>query len=199
MKEKILQTAGEMFVSLGFKSVTMDDIANKMGISKKTIYTHFSNKTKLIEETTSHYFENMSCGIDDIINENHNPIEELFLIKNFIVENMKDEKSSPQYQLQKYYPRINDQLLKKQFSIMEDCVIKNLTHGKEENLYRSEIDENFIARIYFKGMVAIKDDETFPDDKFDRKFLLENYLDYHVRGIATAKGIQILEQLQQIK
>ena len=66
MKEKILQTAAEMFLNYGFKSVTMDDIAEKMSISKKTIYTHFSNKTKLVEETTYGMFLCITTGIDAI-------------------------------------------------------------------------------------------------------------------------------------
>ena len=52
MREKIIHNASELFITYGFKSVTMDDIANKLGISKKTIYQHFENKTKLVEATT---------------------------------------------------------------------------------------------------------------------------------------------------
>ena len=67
MKDQILEKATEMFLTLGFKSVTMDDIASEMGISKKTIYQHFSNKDSLIKATTSNLFERISCGIDEII------------------------------------------------------------------------------------------------------------------------------------
>ena len=112
MKDQILNKATEMFLTLGFKSVTMDDIASEMGISKKTIYQHFSNKDSLVKATTTNLFENISCGIDEIILANNNPIEELFTIKEFVMQNLKDENTSPIYQLQKYYPKdsqiIND-------------------------------------------------------------------------------------------
>ena len=104
MREKILQKAAEMFLNLGFKSVTMDDIANEIGISKKTIYAHFDTKTKLVEAVTFYLFNMISNGIDEINARKLNAIEELFAVKSFIGEHLKDEKSSPFYQLQKYYP-----------------------------------------------------------------------------------------------
>jgi len=197
MKDKILETAADMFLSYGFKSVTMDDIAQKMSISKKTIYTHFSNKTKLIEETTLGIFECICTGIDIINESNYNPIEELYQIKSFLIKNLKDEKSSPQYQLQKYYPKIHSTLMQKQFEVMKDCVSENITRGIDDGIFRKEIDIDFITRIYFKGMTGIKDIETFSPKTYKMSYLMENYIDYHVRGIATEKGIQILEQLKQ--
>ena len=98
MKEKILTTATNMFLDLGFKSVTMDDISNELGISKKTVYTHFKNKITLVEEVCFHLFETICSGINNICNKQNNSIEELFEIKTFVMEHLKNEKSSPQYQ-----------------------------------------------------------------------------------------------------
>ncbi|MCB0433144.1 MAG: TetR/AcrR family transcriptional regulator, partial [Mangrovimonas sp.] len=78
MEQKILQNAAEMFLNYGFKSVTMDDIANTMGISKKTIYQYYENKNKLVEATTMYVFENISHGIDCICEIEKNPIEEVY-------------------------------------------------------------------------------------------------------------------------
>lgn len=197
MKEKIIETAAEMFLNLGFKSVTMDDIAHKMGISKKTIYTHFNNKTKLIEETTFSLFQQISCGIDAICSTNLNPIEEIFKIRTFVMNHLKNEKSSPQFQLQKYYPKISATLLRRQFDVMKTCVENNLTKGVEQGLFRKEINIGFISRIYFKGMTGIKDADTFPEETYNMHFLMDSYIDYHIRAIATEKGLQTLTQLQQ--
>ena len=75
MKEKIISKSEELFFSLGFKSVTMDDIANAMGISKKTIYAHFSNKTELVEVVTFSVLDHISEGIDKINATSINPIK----------------------------------------------------------------------------------------------------------------------------
>lgn len=194
---KILAKAGEMFMNYGFKSVTMDDIAMKMGISKKTIYTHFKNKTKLIEAATMSLFDYISHGIGCICEHKSNPIQELYAIRNFILENVKDEKSSSQYQLQKYYPTIFSTLKMKQLELMQTCVVDNLNRGIELGLYRKEMDLNFISRIYFNGVLGIKDEETFPRELFTQKYLSNTYLNYHIRAIATEKGIQTLEKLLQ--
>jgi AcrR family transcriptional regulator len=198
MREKILHKSQELFLNLGFKSVTMDDIASEMGISKKTIYVHFPNKTKLVEATTLHMFETISCGIDGICELKKNPIAEIFDIKQFVMDHLKNEKSSPQYQLQKYYPKIFATLKSKQFEVMQGCVTENLKRGIEQGLYRDNINIDFISRIYFYGMVALKDQELFSLKTFSMNSLMENYLEYHLRGICTSKGAEILTEFLKI-
>ena len=188
MREKILSNAAELFLNYGFKSITMDDISNHLGISKKTIYQHFENKTDLVEAVTMYVFENVSCGINEICNSKKNPIQEIFDIKQFIMEHLKDEKTSPQYQLQKYYPKIFKTIKKKQFEIMHECVKENLNRGIEQGIYRPNINIEFISRIYFHCMTILKDNELFPLTHFSMNTLLDNFLEYHVRGISTEKG-----------
>lgn len=195
MKETILNKATELFLEQGFKSVTMDDLANEMGISKKTIYSHFENKTKLIEESTSHLLNSISAGIDDIRELHKNPIEELYEIKKFVMLHLKDEKSSPQYQLQKYYPKIHKIMHTRQFEIMEDCVLANIKRGMEYGIYRENLNIDFVARIYFTGVTSIKDLKLFPVNRFPIRKLMDDYLEYHLRGIITPEGRVILHKI----
>ncbi|WKB79862.1 TetR/AcrR family transcriptional regulator [Cellulophaga lytica] len=195
MKDKILEKATDLFLKLGFKSVTMDDLANELGMSKKTIYTYFDNKTRLVEESTSYLFSNITNGINNICSLKHNPIVEMFEIRKFIISNLKDESSSPIYQLQKYYPKIHKFLKKEQFTFMQKCVIENLKEGIEEGLFRKNLDIEFISRIYFSGMTAIKDDDFFPPEQFSKIKLMDNYLEYHLRGIVTTKGKKVLTDI----
>jgi len=194
MKNKILENATDLFLNYGFKSVTMDDIANKLGISKKTIYQYFDNKTKLVEASTLYMFDTISHGINCICEINMNPIEEIFEIKKFVMIHLKDEKSSPQYQLQKYYPKIYGTLKSKQFCVMKDCVTENLVRGIKEGLYRKTIDVEFTSRIYFSCMIVLKDKEMFPLNNSSMNYLMNNYLEYHLRGICTPKGIEIMQK-----
>jgi|TARA_B110000240_G_scaffold93401_1_gene106024 AcrR family transcriptional regulator len=192
MRHKILETSNELFLNLGFKSVTMDEIASKMGVSKKTIYKYFENKTELVAAVTDYMFDTVSCGIDGICALQMNPIQEIFSIKRLVMKHLKDEKSSPQYQLQKYYPKIYASLTQKQFHIMQVCVVNNLKQGIEKGLYRTHIDLEFISRIYFNGMVGIKNKDLFPLTDYSMNTLMNHYLEYHLRGIATEKGLQEL-------
>jgi DNA-binding XRE family transcriptional regulator len=192
MRHIILETSNELFLNLGFKSVTMDEIAKKMGVSKKTIYKYFKNKTELVAAVTDYMFDTVSCGIEGICALQMNPIEEIFSIKKLVMKHLKDEKSSPQYQLQKYYPKIYASLTQKQFHIMQVCVVNNLKQGIEKGLYRTHIDLEFISRIYFNGMVGIKNKDLFPLTDYSMNTLMNHYLEYHLRGITTAKGLQEL-------
>jgi AcrR family transcriptional regulator len=194
MKYIILETSNELFLNLGFKSVTMDEIAGKLGVSKKTIYKYFANKTELVAAVTDYMFNTVSCGIDDICALKMNPIEEIFSIKRFIMKHLKDEKSSPQYQLQKYYPKIYASLTQKQFHVMQVCVLNNLKKGIENGLYRKSIDLEFTSRIYFNGMVGIKDKDLFPLTDYSMNTLMNHYLEYHLRGITTEEGLQELKK-----
>ncbi len=195
MKEKILKTATDLFLNYGFKSVTMDDIAHKMAISKKTIYQHYANKTNLVEETTMHTFEAINNGIDAICELEKNPIEEIYEIKKFIMNHLKDEKASPQYQLQKFYPKIFATLRKKQFEVMISCVNENLTRGLSMELYRDSINIDFISILYFHNMISLKDQELFSIKKFSISSLMDYYLEYHLRGICTSKGLEKLNTI----
>ncbi len=192
MKNKIIIQASELFLSLGFKSVTMDDIAQNMGISKKTIYKYFETKTKLVEATTFHIFTIISDGINCICEQQKNPIEELFDVKDFVMKNLKNESSSPLFQLKKYYPEIYHTLQLKQFEVMQDCVKENLNRGIKQGLYLKDLNIEFISRIYFLGITGIKDENVFPAELFSKKQLMDAYLSYHIRGIVTQKGVSIL-------
>ena len=139
-------------------------------------------------------FNTVSCGIDTICELKMNPIEEIFSIKRFIMKHLKDEKSSPQYQLQKYYPKIYASLTQKQFDVMQVCVLNNLKKGIEIGLYRNNIDLEFTSRIYFNGMVGIKDKDLFPLTNYSMNTLMNHYLEYHIRGIATEKGVEELKK-----
>ena len=92
MKEKIIQKAGELFLKLGFKSITMDDIAAEMCISKKTIYKYFCNKEMLVGESTNYMHKEIHETIDSILKMNLNAIEENFKIREMFTEMFKSSK-----------------------------------------------------------------------------------------------------------
>ena len=199
LKEDIISTATDLFLTLGFKSVTMDDIAQKMGISKKTIYTHFPTKSKLVEATTLFLLETIDSGIKKIRQKNLNAIEELFEIKKFVMNHLKDERSSPQFQLNKYYPKVYQNVEKHHLNLMCCSISENLHKGIEGGLYRDNIPVEFISKLYFLGMTAIKGSEIFSPEEYTIKELNDNYLEYHLRAIVTPKGFKTLKDFLTIE
>lgn len=199
VKDQILQKSAELFLALGVNSVTMDDIARDLGISKKTIYTFFSTKADLVEATSLEIFDSISSGIKEIQNQGKNPIEELFIIKDFAFRNLNNEKSSPQYQLQKYYPAISARIKNKQQKLLENCLNQNLHRGIEQGLYHQEIPVSFVSRFYFLGIIGIRDRDLFPESSFPMTELIEKHLEYHLRAIVTEKGLQTVMNFTKIQ
>ncbi|PTX45254.1 TetR family transcriptional regulator [Christiangramia gaetbulicola] len=195
VRDAILNTAAEMFLNYGFKSVTMDDIAEKLGISKKTIYTHYSTKSKLVLATGHHVFENINCGIEKIRAKKQNPIKENFEIKRFVIHHLKDQKTSPHFQLKKYYPKAFESLRTRQFELLDDCVTDNIKRGIETGYYRKNMPIDFISRIHFVGMMGIKDTDVFPIEEYSHSMLMDYFTEYHLRAICTPKGIETLEEI----
>jgi AcrR family transcriptional regulator len=194
--EKILSTCAEMFLTLGFKSVTMDDIAQKLGISKKTLYTHFPNKETLVNACVFYFFDYVTAEIRKITEKTSTPIEELYEIKLFMMQLIKNEKISPQFQLKKFYPEIFKALQEKQMAFMVERMSNSLEKGVALGLFRSSLNIPFVARLYFNGMMGIKDQRLFPAELFQHSQLMADYLEYHLRAICTEKGIAIYNTIE---
>ena len=200
MKETILQKAGEIFLKLGFKSVTMDDIANEMGISKKTIYKYFHNKEELVDESLSYLHKLIHNSVSCICEKGFNAIEENFEIKNTFKDLFKNTDDSPMYQLQKYYPKTYNKLMADEFCMFKDCILKNIEKGINEGLYRKDIELEIITKFYFSLVMSVHDTNLHKYNKNTINSLEMIALEYHTRAISTEKGIKILEQqLQQNK
>lgn len=194
MKDKIIHTATDLFLRLGVKSTTMSYIANEMGISKKTIYAHFQSKADLVEKCTFWFLEVIHEKIDAICALDQNPIQELFEIKKYVMNKLNNDQYSPQFQLQKYYPEISQVLQKAQFDLIMDCTKTNIERGMAMNLYRKSIDADFISRLYFIGITGMRDQTLFPPKKFSTTYITDEFLEYHLRGIVTKEGLQVLNK-----
>ena len=191
MKDKIINKAKEMFLRLGFKSITMDDIACEMCISKKTIYKYFSNKDILIEESIQAVHKEIRATLNKIAEENFNAIEENFEVKRMFREMFKSAESSPIYQLKKHYPEIYDKVLSMQVSVCEDCFRQNITKGIRDGLYRENLDIDNYVKFYYTLIFNINENTMLEKDAHE---LEVKALEYHIRAMATLAGIIELEK-----
>ena len=180
-----------MFLKLGFKSVTMDDIACEMCISKKTIYKYFSNKEALIEEGTEIVHQNIHFTIDNIISKNYNAIEENFEIVKMMRDTFQTYEASPVYQLKKHYPEIYEKLIANELDDCTDLFTQNINKGIAQGLYRKNIDVESFVRFYYTLIFSIK--ETIQLESESLKLEMQA-LEYHTRALSTPDGIIELEK-----
>ncbi len=192
----ILQRTEILFFKYGIKSVTMDDIARELGMSKKTLYQFFDNKNDLLAqimqtaenqdvEIMKHSFTHSKDAIDEVFNIAKHAIAELSKLMSA---------QAILYDLKKYYRDIWDTFEKAMNDRIYNSTKLNLERGKNEGLYRVEVDTDIIAKLYVSKMMCIVDDDMFPIKQYDKVKLFKQYLVYHIHGIATAKGLKKLEE-----
>jgi AcrR family transcriptional regulator len=194
MKDKIINKAKDMFLKLGFKSITMDDIACEMCISKKTIYKYFSNKELLIEESTQLVHKEVHETINSIVAKNYNAIAENFEIRRMFKEMFKSTETSPLYQLKRHYPEVYNKVLGSQIEICECCFRDNILKGMAEGLYRNDIDIENYVKFYYTLIFSINENTVLEKDA---NILEYKALEYHIRAMATLAGnLELEKQLQ---
>lgn len=191
MKDKIIKKATDMFLKLGFKSVTMDDIACEMCISKKTIYKYFSNKEKLIEEGTEVVHQKIHTLMDAVIAQNHNAIAENFQMREMFKQMFQSFDQSPAYQLKKHYPEIYEKMMANEIEDCSHMFRQNIVKGITEGLYRKETDIEAAVKFYYTLIFSINENTMMEKDAYE---LEAKALEYHTRAIATPEGIIELEK-----
>lgn len=197
MKKTILDKAGEMFLKLGYKSVTMDDIANEMAISKKTLYKYFANKQNLVEESTTQIHQSCLNAIYKITESGFNPIKENFETKKMFREMFKNLGGSPLFQLEKYYPKIYERVVSIEVVTFSECIKNNIDKGIKDGYYRKNINIEACIDFYLSIIFNIHKKDISSLDVLN---LEQQALEYHTRAIATQKGVEELEyQLKNTK
>lgn len=195
MEEKILQIAQKLFLTYGFKTVTMDDIATDLSISKKTIYNFFPNKNKLVEVVANNFHSQITEGITKVKESSKNPIDEIFEIKKQVMNHLKDQRGNSIYQLERFYPEIFEKLKKKGLAFMIKSLGETLSNGIEFGLIRKNIDVDFVSRIYYNSILGLMDPEIYPPKNYSLDKTMFDYREYFLRSVVTEKGLKKLDEI----
>ncbi|MCB0756607.1 MAG: TetR/AcrR family transcriptional regulator [Flavobacteriales bacterium] len=196
MEEKaqnIIDQAIQLFTQYGVKSLTMDDLARHMGVSKKTLYQVVTDKADLVSRTIQHYIDQDVCELEKVHEESENAIEEMFMIAQRVSEHLKQMHPSILYDLEKYYPKAFKTFQEYKVKDIQGCVARNIRDGIEQGLYRDNINIPIVAGLYIGRMDLIFDQQLFPSSKYSPKDVYFEAIRYHIRGIASEKGIEYLK------
>jgi len=195
MELKIVDISKNLFMSYGLKSISMDDICKKMGISKKTLYQYIPTKAKLVEKVILYKINEEQTEVNTIVNQKLDAVEEYIAIGRHIVQTLREIKPTVIYDLQKYYPNEWQKLETLQVEFMGDVIRNNIIRGKAEQLYRANVDAEIISKLYISKSLAIVDENIFPLQKYSKDELFKEFVRYHIYGIASSKGLKRLAQL----
>ena len=192
--QEILPKVTETFMRFGIKSVTMDDIARNLRISKKTLYQFVSDKNDLVSKCIRHEHSEDKCRIKEILDRNLNAIDEMFAIMEMVSEQLKQVHPSIFYDLEKYYPEAWNEFHSFKNEFVYDIIRNNIEKGKAEGHYRTDVNAVVIARMYVNRMDDLWNPDVFPPSEFKFHDLYLEVMRYHIRGIASQAGIDYLVQ-----
>lgn len=192
-KLDILERSAGVFLRLGIKSVTMDDLARELGISKKTIYKYFTDKNDLIISIIKLKVSE-DCDTVNQCSKDENAIEEFFATSEFIMEQLKNVTPTVFFDLKKYYPQAWELMENHKWDFVRNLVKNNIERGIEEGLYRKNADPLILSGFYVSATETIMNSQLFPWPQYKFQDVYMQMLLHHLFGLANNKGREYLKQ-----
>ncbi len=197
MKERIKQKADELFRSYGIKTVTMDEIAARLGVSKKTIYHSFADKDELVDEVMGDLLtHNQTCCNKDRASAT-NAIHEVFLAMEMIQQMFQNMNPIIIYDIERNHPATYQKFLHHKYKFLFEVIKENIERGKKEELYRADINTDVIAKIRIETMMLPFNQDIFPKNKFNLVDLEQQLIEHYLFGVSTIKGYKLILKYQQ--
>lgn len=193
-EKSIISGASEMFVKYGIRSVTMDDVARELAVSKKTLYKYVANKAELVDRFVRFAFEEVYGVVEEAIGKSSNAIDEMLAVNSSMSDALKAQHPAIEFQLKKYYPETWKWLADKQTEVMKYHLETNLVKGIEQGLYRQDLNIETIKHLYFAQFVAIHNDSIVPLTVCENPEFIKAHFEYHLRGVVSKKGLAYLEE-----
>lgn len=195
---KILKGAEELFFRYGLRSVTMDDIAKHLGVSKKTIYKSYKDKNQVVMKLMEHRLQEDELQIKKDIECSENVIEEIFNAMKHLADVMTKINPNVFYDLKKYYPKAWQLFL--QFK--EKCVLKTvesaLDKGKKQGYIRTDINSKVLAVLRVQEIEMGFNPVVFPPEKFNPLEVQLALTEHFLYGICTLRGHKLINKIKQI-
>lgn len=194
VKQRIVSGAAELFHKYGIRSVSMDDIARHLSVSKKTIYQYFKDKDEVVTLALKSHMEMEMKEYEAVFDKSSNAVDELAMVSKCMRNDFKDMNPSLLFDMQKYHPEAWKIWLDFKNEFIKGHVRRNLKRGMEEGYYRPDLDPEVMARFRVEQVQLAFDDTVFPTDTFSFKEVQMQFFNHFVHGIVTDKGLKLFEE-----
>ena len=193
---RILESAEQLFFRYGIRSISMDEVARSLAVSKKTLYQHFENKDELIYAIGKKRIEADCQKWKDLNQANRSALEEMLVVTYMLRKELSAHNPIIIHELKRFHPRVWKLFEEQRESTFEDSIMQNLRKGIDEGCYRPEINLKVLARFRFMMVTMSFDPEIFPPNEFVFMTVQEQMLEHFVRGLLTEKGQRKWEKLK---
>lgn len=185
-KQELLECSVVNFTTFGSKRFTMDELAQTLGISKKTIYKYYSSKEDLVAASVTLLIENFNAHVEAIIVQQEDPLISIIEIYKKGFEYLKHFKPSFIFGLKKYYPKANIIFDDFRQTIVNTTIYGLLEHAQQSKLIIKEVNLTLFCELYFNRFeeIAFKNNKLF--ETYSNEALLNHFVIYNLKGIAVS-------------
>jgi AcrR family transcriptional regulator len=191
---KILSASAELFSQYGFKTITMDDIARRAGISKKTLYQHFANKPEVVQESVVWYKNNTSNSCAEVLKDSENAVEAMVKMLAFFDTMNKRINPMALFELQRFFPdayaKFRELLAERDVAMIRD----NMLQGIKEGYYRADINADLLARYRLETSLLILQPNLLVNDRNSLLSVALEIGEHFLYGIMTARGEELYQK-----
>lgn len=193
VKNRITEAANGLFMRFGTRSVSMDDIARELSISKKTLYTHFSTKEEIVESAMMLMLRNHEEDIDRIHHESENAMDEFFKISEHFRSFMRSINPALLYDLQKFHPKSWQLFNTHKESCFYDSIVRSIEAGQKQGIFRKKLEVKILSKMRWEQIMLAFNPELFPPQEYDIVNVQMVFFEHFVHGICSQKGIELIE------
>jgi AcrR family transcriptional regulator len=198
-RQRIIEEAATMFRTYGIRAVTMDMLANQMGISKRTIYETFRDKDELLFGVLKWMTYRQQELMTKLMEESENVIEAIFKMLDMMRDHFLNMSPAFQMDIKKYHYDLIDKLSKLDELPYYRSNIEIIIRGIKEGIFRKDLDVEIINKCMLEVAKISSDKDIFPPDDFMSKDVIRNVYINYLRGISTQKGLDLINHYEKKK
>lgn len=197
IKQKIVQSAFELFMKYGIRSVTMDDIARHLGMSKKTIYQSFSEKDEIVSAVTKMHQCTWEERANHLASTSSNAIEELLKFSVVFRDQMKQMNPSLMFDLFKYHREAWQEWVTYKANVIKQKIVDTINRGVREGYFRADLNVDILATFRVEQIEMAFNDTVFPREKFKFEEVQVQLFDHFIHGCLTRQGMDLYEETKR--
>lgn len=196
-KERILVKAEELFMQFGIRSVSMDDIANNLGMSKKTLYQYFADKDELVEAVVDGHINEIQEDCLGCKKEATNAIHEIFNMMERIMEEFSNMNPMLLYDLEKFHHKAYQRFRDHKDKFLLKVITENIEWGIKDELYRPDINVDVMSKYRIESMMIPFNVSVFSPGKYNLAKTSELIIENFTYGLATIKGHKLIQKYNE--
>jgi AcrR family transcriptional regulator len=197
VKDRIRVKADELFMKYGIRSVSMDDIASQLGISKKTIYQFFADKDELVDAVVHADVQEMQTDCSNCTRSAKDAVHEIFITMERIVDQFQNMNPMVLYDLEKFHETAYRKFMEHKHKFLFQIIKNNIEWGIKEELYRPELNVDVMSKYRLESMMLPFNMTLFPPAKYNLADVTREIIEHYVYGLATLKGHKLIQKYKQ--